>query len=107
LKETVHHSDSFFNPLILLCISKSEPQGHSLLRPHLQALFDGCVDVPFRLCFRLSLADTTGDRGAFGDEHAVFILKYGDEKFHPLVLLIPFSGILKKILTPGSDLNIH
>jgi len=45
-----------------------------------QAFFDRLINVPFRLHFRLSLADTTRDGGAFSDKPAIFILEYGDEQ---------------------------
>jgi len=65
-----------------LDLARGNGEGHSFLRPYFQALFDGFMDVPFRLGLRLSLADTAGDGGTIGDEHAVFILEDGDEKFH-------------------------
>jgi hypothetical protein len=65
-----------------LNLARRDSQGQAFFGSYCQAFSNGRMNVLLRLGFRLSLADATRDRRAFGDIHAIFILKYGYKKSH-------------------------
>ena len=63
-----------------LNLARRDGQRQSGLSSLCQAFFNCFTNVPFRLGFCPSLADAAGDRRAFSDIPAIFILKQGNKK---------------------------